>query len=162
MAGEIDLNRASSEELATLPGIGRALAGRIVAYREQSGGFTAVDDLLGVSGVTSRLLDNIRERVVVGSGAGSYGGGGGGGEDGGERFEPGKHHGGDPVRIHEDYLRHHLEGGGPATPEAYEHARLQFARLPGAVQRPPTEVKAAEPPTEPASDEPAGDEEDEP
>ena len=77
---------------------------------------------------------------------------------GGEPQKPGKHHGGDPVKIHEEFVKRHTGGGAPATPEAYEKARKQFRRLPGAVQRPPTEVKQ-EPP-EPKPDD-KKDEEDE-
>ena len=62
-----------------------------------------------------------------------------------EPQRPGKHHGGNPVKIHEDYVRRHLEGDVPATVEAYEKAREQFRRLPGAVQTPPTAVKQAPP-----------------
>ncbi|MDQ3583577.1 MAG: hypothetical protein M3495_19105, partial [Pseudomonadota bacterium] len=59
-------------------------------------------------------------------GKGGYGDG-----DNGEPQGPGKHHGGDPVRIHEDYVRHHLSGGAPATPEDYERATKQFNKLRG-------------------------------
>jgi hypothetical protein len=64
------------------------------------------------------------------------GGKGGGGDGDGEPQGPGKHHGGDPVRIHEDYVRRHLGGGAPATPETYERAVKQFNRLPGALRTP--------------------------
>jgi hypothetical protein len=56
--------------------------------------------------------------------------------DDGERHGPGKHHGGDPVRIHEEYARHHVGGGAPPTPEAYERAIEQFNKLPGAFRTP--------------------------
>jgi hypothetical protein len=69
------------------------------------------------------------------------------GEDGdGDDGEPQgpKHRGGDPVRIHEDYVRRHLGGGAPPTPEAYERAIEQFNRLPGAM-RTPTKTRPARP-----------------
>ncbi|MFQ5668774.1 MAG: hypothetical protein ACE5I7_20430 [Candidatus Binatia bacterium] len=77
----------------------------------------------------------------------------GGDKGGGEPQGPGKHHGGDPVKIHEEYVRHHVEGGAPATSEAYERAREQFRRLPGAVQTPPTDVKQEPPKPRPDDDE---------
>jgi competence ComEA-like helix-hairpin-helix protein len=41
----IDLNRASAEDLAAVPGIGPALARRILAYRQAHGPFQKIDDL---------------------------------------------------------------------------------------------------------------------
>jgi competence ComEA-like helix-hairpin-helix protein len=51
-AGEpLDLNRASAVDLQQLPGIGPALARRIVAYRDSTGGFRSLDELGRVSGI---------------------------------------------------------------------------------------------------------------
>jgi competence protein ComEA len=47
----VDLNTADSATLETLPGIGPALAARIIAWRESNGGFSSVDDLREVSGI---------------------------------------------------------------------------------------------------------------
>lgn len=55
-AGLINLNTATIEQLMTLPSLGEVLADRIIAYREQQGGFAAVDDLLNVSGVGEKRL----------------------------------------------------------------------------------------------------------
>jgi len=60
----------------------------------------------------------------------------------------------DPVRIHRAYVERQLEGGGPATPEAYERALRQWHELPGAVSRPPAEAPDhSTPPPERAEDE---------
>lgn len=67
---------------------------------------------------------------------------------------PGTHHGGDPVRIHEDYVRHHMSGGDPATPEAYERAMEQFRRLPGAVRVRTPHLKPGPDKSEPEGEEP--------
>lgn len=61
----LDLNSATAAELETLPGIGPALAGRIVAYREEHGPFTSVEDLLQVSGIGPATLERLRPLVYV-------------------------------------------------------------------------------------------------
>jgi hypothetical protein len=49
----------------------------------------------------------------------------------------------DPQRIHREYVERHLGGGGgrEATPDAYERAVEQWRRIPGAISRPPGEVR---------------------
>jgi competence protein ComEA len=54
----IDLNAAGAETLARVPGIGAALAGRIVTFREANGPFERLDDLLDVGGMSQRRLDS--------------------------------------------------------------------------------------------------------
>jgi competence protein ComEA len=61
----IDLNAADASELETLPGIGPALAARIVEYRETTGPFTSVDELADVSGITPRLQEELAALVVI-------------------------------------------------------------------------------------------------
>ncbi|MGW8432757.1 helix-hairpin-helix domain-containing protein [Curtobacterium citreum] len=65
-AGDVvDLNRADQATLETLPGIGPALAARIIAWRDEHGGFTTVEDLLDVSGIGDTRFAELRERVRV-------------------------------------------------------------------------------------------------
>lgn len=49
--------------------------------------------------------------------------------------------GADPQRIHREYVEQHTGGGEEPTPEAYERGLEQWHRLPGAVARPPAEVR---------------------
>ncbi len=65
-AGPINLNTASAVELQALPGIGPALAERIVAWRTEHGSFASVDDLRKVSGIGAVKLERIRPMARVG------------------------------------------------------------------------------------------------
>ena len=60
----IDLNRSTSRELETLPGIGPALAERILKSRRTDGPFGRLEDLLRVQGIGPVIVDRIREMVV--------------------------------------------------------------------------------------------------
>ena len=63
--GVVDLNTADEAALDTLPGVGPAIAGRIIAWREENGRFTTVEDLLAVSGIGEKLLADVRDLVRV-------------------------------------------------------------------------------------------------
>jgi competence protein ComEA len=58
--GSVDVNAAEAWELAAVPGIGRAVAGRIVALREREGSFASLDELLDVAGMTQGKLERAR------------------------------------------------------------------------------------------------------
>lgn len=64
-SGLINLNRATAVELEQLPRIGPALAKRIIDWRSAHGGFTAVDDLLKVPGIGSKILEGFADKVTV-------------------------------------------------------------------------------------------------
>ena len=57
---QVDINKADWPELATLPGVGRKLAERIVQSREQNGPYADIDDLRRVRGIGARTLDTLR------------------------------------------------------------------------------------------------------
>jgi len=63
--GLVNINTASAEELESLPGIGPALAGRILAYRDQHGPFSTIEELMNVSGIGERTLESLRLLVTV-------------------------------------------------------------------------------------------------
>ncbi|WAB81046.1 ComEA family DNA-binding protein [Microcella daejeonensis] len=61
----VNLNTADAAALETLPGVGPALAARIIAWRDENGPFRAVDELLAVSGIGDRTLEGFRDQVTV-------------------------------------------------------------------------------------------------
>lgn len=63
----IDVNRAGIDELTELPGIGPALAERIVAHRSEHGPFRTLDALTAVSGIGPRTVDGLREHAIAGN-----------------------------------------------------------------------------------------------
>jgi competence protein ComEA len=61
----LDLNTATVEQLKTLPTVGPVAAKAIVRFREKSGPFRRVEDLLAVPGFTKKRLAKIRPYITV-------------------------------------------------------------------------------------------------
>lgn len=61
----VNINTATSEQLQLLPGVGPALAGRIVAFREANGPFEKVDELAAVQGIGDKSLAKLRPYVAT-------------------------------------------------------------------------------------------------
>ena len=57
---KISLNTAECKDLECLPGVGVALATRIVAYRQQHGEFHSVDELIKVRGIGPKTLERMK------------------------------------------------------------------------------------------------------
>jgi competence protein ComEA len=64
-AAPVNLNTASAEQLATIPGVGPKMAERIVDYRQKNGGFKKVEDLMNVSGVGEKSFLKIKPLITV-------------------------------------------------------------------------------------------------
>lgn len=64
-SAQISLNRASQAELESLPGVGPALAGRMIDWRLANGGFKKKEDLLNVSGIGDKLFAGIKNLVTL-------------------------------------------------------------------------------------------------
>ena len=64
-SGMVNINTASASELEKLPGIGPALAQRIVEYRDSHGPFASVDALTDVPGIGKAKLEGLREQATV-------------------------------------------------------------------------------------------------
>jgi len=65
-ASPVDVNSATAEQLAQIPGIGPGTARSIIQFREKSGPFQRVEDLLAIRGITERKLALIKPYVTVG------------------------------------------------------------------------------------------------
>ena len=65
LSGRVNLNIATAKELETLPGIGPALAERIVQLRAERGPFAALDELQQVPGIGEALCEQLKDRVVI-------------------------------------------------------------------------------------------------
>ena len=60
--GKININTANKEELMSLPGIGEALANRILDYR-QNNKFKSINDIMNVSGIGEKKFDSIKDLI---------------------------------------------------------------------------------------------------
>lgn len=65
----IDLNAATPVELEALPGIGPAMARRIVEHREKNGPFVKLEDLMQVKGIGEKAFLRLRPLLTIGKGA---------------------------------------------------------------------------------------------
>lgn len=60
---KININKASREDLMSLPGIGQVKAQDIVNYREKNGDFKAIDDIMRVKGIGQATFENLKDLI---------------------------------------------------------------------------------------------------
>ncbi|GAA0768238.1 hypothetical protein GCM10008908_08360 [Clostridium subterminale] len=63
--GMININKATVEELMTIPGIGQTKAQSIVDYRNENGKFKSVDELTNITGIGAKTLEKLRDKVDI-------------------------------------------------------------------------------------------------
>lgn len=63
--GKININTASEAELCNIPGIGATRAAAIVAYRQEKGGFSSIEDIMNVSGIKEGTYEKIKDNIKV-------------------------------------------------------------------------------------------------
>ena len=66
LPGKLNINFATAEELAMLPGLGDTSAQRIVEYRELNGPYLTIEDLLNVKGIGQTRFESISKYITVG------------------------------------------------------------------------------------------------
>ena len=62
---KINLNTADAAALQTLSGIGEAKAEAILAYREEHGGFSSIEEIMNVPGIKESTFSNIKDKIAV-------------------------------------------------------------------------------------------------
>lgn len=61
----VNINKADSEELRTLDGVGPAMAERIITYRNENGSFKTIEDLKNVSGIGDKTFEKLKNNICV-------------------------------------------------------------------------------------------------
>ena len=61
----VNINRASKEDLVTLPGIGESRADAIIARREEKGTFTSIEEIKDVAGIGDGIFNRIKDLITV-------------------------------------------------------------------------------------------------
>ena len=65
VSSKISINKASLEQLQTLPGIGESKAKDIITYREKNGPFTKVEDITKVAGIGESVFAKIKDYITL-------------------------------------------------------------------------------------------------
>ena len=64
-SGLININTADKSRLMTITGVGEAKAEKIIAYREESGSFRAIEDIMNVPGIKEGMFNKIKDQICV-------------------------------------------------------------------------------------------------
>ncbi len=64
---KLDLNRATVDQLRSLPGIAEVLARRVIERRSVQGPYRTIDDLRDVKGIGAKRLERLRPLIIVGA-----------------------------------------------------------------------------------------------
>lgn len=60
---KININKATLEELQSLPGVGASTAQRIITYRTENGKFKSIEDLKNVSGIGDKKFESLKDNI---------------------------------------------------------------------------------------------------
>lgn len=65
VGGKVNINTADAAALETLPRVGPAMAERIIAWRDANGRFTAIEDLMNVTGIGDKTFEAMKDLVTL-------------------------------------------------------------------------------------------------
>lgn len=63
--GKVNLNTATAEELMSLDGVGEATAEKILAYRQEHGSFSSIEEIKEVSGIGDKKFEAMKDSLTV-------------------------------------------------------------------------------------------------
>lgn len=63
--GTININKASADQLESIPGVGTKKAQAIIDYRSKNGNFASVDDLVNVKGIGKKMMDKMKGSISI-------------------------------------------------------------------------------------------------
>ncbi len=61
--GLVNINKASEEELTSLPGIGSSKASDIINYREEHGFYNSIEELMNIPGIKEGVFNKIKDKI---------------------------------------------------------------------------------------------------
>lgn len=64
-SGKVNINTADETQLTTLSGIGPSKAQAIIAYREENGGFSSIEEIMNVQGIKEGTFGKIKDDIAV-------------------------------------------------------------------------------------------------
>lgn len=60
-----NINTAGKDELVGLPGIGPVYAQRIIEYREKTGGFKTVEEIMNIKGIGEKRFEKLKDKITI-------------------------------------------------------------------------------------------------
>ncbi len=62
---KININKATEEQLQAIPGVGPAMAQKIVQYRKEKGDFKSIEDIKNVSGIGDKKFEGLKQYIII-------------------------------------------------------------------------------------------------
>lgn len=64
-SGTININTAPASELMRLPGVGQSTADKIIKFRNESGRFMSIEEIMNVSGIGEKTFEKMKQFITV-------------------------------------------------------------------------------------------------